>query len=146
MKAGDIVRRVTHSGTLVGAYYLVHKAKGNELLASSPAGNKPVVLDKNEFVKIPTFHVEIKIELLQRILNGLKVIEHEPTKLWDKLPPTNEIKVLHLYNRTLNRSLYFEFGNISKIVRTIIVGENRFGKMKQTLPLIKVELKTRIWL
>nr|DAS39537.1 MAG TPA: hypothetical protein [Caudoviricetes sp.] len=146
MKAGDIVRRVTHGGTLVGAYYLVHKAKGNELLASSPAGNKPVVLDKNEFVKIPTFHVEIKIELLQRILNGLKVIEHEPTKLWDKLPPTNEIKVLHLYNRTLNRSLYFEFGNISKIVRTTIVGENRFGQMKQILPLIKIRLKNRIWL
>lgn len=146
MKAGDIVRRITRNGKLIGAYYLVHKAKGNELLASSPAGNKPVVLDKNEFVKIPIFHVEIKIELLQRILNGLKVIEHEPTKLWDKLPPTNEIKVLHLYNRTLNRSLYFEFGNISKIVRTTIVGENRFGQMKQILPLIKVELKTRIWL
>lgn len=146
MKAGDIVRRITRSGTLVGAYYLVHKAKGNELLASSPAGNKPVVLDKSEFVEIPTYHLNISIPMFEKILDGLKVIEHEPTKMWDRLSPTNDIKVLHLYNRDLGRSLYFEFGNVSKIVRTIIVGENRFGQMKQTLPLIRVKLKTRIWL
>lgn len=84
MKTGDIVRRITSSGKLIGAYYLVHKAKGNELLASSPAGDKPVVLNKDEFVKIPKYILRVNKTTFKKILNGLRTIEREPSKTGKK--------------------------------------------------------------
>ena len=146
MKAGDIVRRITHSGTLVGAYYMVHKAKSNELLASSPAGNKPVVLNKDEFVKIPQHILRVSKTTFEKVLNGLKVIEHKPSKSWDKVYNANGDGIINVYNVELDQSLYFECSDVAKVLRTNILGENRFGQIRQLQPLIRVKLKTRIWL
>lgn len=146
MKAGDIVRRITTNGTLVGAYYMVHKTKGNELLASSPAGDKPVVLNKDEFVKIPKYILRVNKTTFKKVLNGLRTIEREPSKNWEKVYDANGDGIIAAYNVELDQYLYFEYGNVTKVLRTNILRENRFGQLRQLQPLIRVELKTRIWL
>ena len=105
MKAGDIVRRITRSGTLVGAYYLVNKAKGNELLASSPAGDKPVVLNKDEFVKIPKYTLRVNKTTFEKILNGLRTLDREPSKNWEKVYDADGDGIIAVYNVELDQYL-----------------------------------------